>query len=86
MLIGRAGGAGALAIALILLSGSVFSQYQAPISHLITTVLVYSNYQPNSDECKNYSTGEWVAFIGNNISVAKPEKSGGYTFQTRYCN
>jgi len=84
---GRAGGAGALAIALILLSGSILSQYQAPISQMITTVLVYSNYQPNSDECKNYSTGEWVAFIGNNkISVAKPEKSGGYTFQTRYCN
>lgn len=83
---GRAWGAGALAAALIFLSCSVLNQYQVPIYRLITTVLVYSNYQPISDECKNYSTGEWVASIGKNkISVAKPEKFGGYTFQTRSC-
>ncbi len=64
--------------------------YKQQISQLVTDVIVYSNYQFNNDECKNFNRGEWVKYIGNTgshkISVAVPQKAGGYAFETRTCN
>lgn len=87
---GRAMGAGALALALTWLLTSVFSQYPDQIDRFVANVIVYTNYQPISDECKNYNKGESIASLGTSanrkISVAIPDGSGGYKFQTRSCN
>lgn len=87
------GAAGIITMTILIilsLSDHVFSQYPERIAQVVTNILVYSNYQPISDECKNYNPGEWIASIGTignrKISVAIPDGSGGYTFQVRSCN
>lgn len=87
---GRAMGAGGLVVALMCLLNTGVSQYPDQIDRFVANVIVYTNYQPISDECKNYNKGESIASLGTSanrkISVAIPNGSGGYKFETRSCN
>lgn len=88
---GGVAGTLALAIALTFSLPDASINYTNQITRSLAKLLVYSNYQPISDECKNYNQGEWVASLGDisssrKISVAVPDDSNGYTFQVRSCN
>lgn len=86
-LIFNAFGVASLIVVLVAFSGTALVHCQDQIPKLVTTITVYSSYQPVSGECENRSKNEWIAPIGNNkISVAIPDKVRGFTFDVRSCN
>ena len=51
-------------------------------------IIVYVDYRPDNkiSECSNLEQGDWGLLAGyKKISVAKPQKSGGYIFITKPC-
>lgn len=51
-------------------------------------IIVYVDYRPGNkiSECSNLEQGDWGLLAGyKKISVAKPQKTGGYIFTTKPC-
>ena len=56
--------------------------------HIAENIIVYGDYRPDNyiSECTNIEQGDWGLLAGyQKISVAHPEKSGGYSFTTKRC-
>lgn len=86
---GRVLGAASWAYVLILLF--IFTMPRIKLHFLINIeeeIIVRADYRPDNQisECTNLEKGDWGLLAGyKKISVAHPEKSGGYIFTTKTC-
>lgn len=86
ILLGRVIGVVTVALALLLVPVQAVEWSGKLIDKSVINTVAYAGHMPVSEECNNYVSGERVKPISNNkISVAVPDGTESYTFETRPC-
>lgn len=89
--VGRGMGAGVIAIFTFFILVFIPHTYIINpnfFNHIAENVIIHADYRAktNFSECTNLENHEWGLLVGNKkVSIAKPRKSGGYTFRTQLC-